>query len=207
MLDSSLSLIFMPKGYLFSSSSALIVSPLLVVVLPIRLITTSRLVSGLPLQFSVIWQNIRCSILFHLLVPGGKCATWITSNSHFEKNQTKFSDLNREFVSKHHFLTDNYHRMLEIDFLFENLSMKNRFQLINLAEILTNFVFFLINNFPLFSQEIDIFQLEFTFLNGTYFLRINEKKSDQSLNHKNFNRVRISLKKEILVTNNSRIFW
>ena len=28
-----------------------------------------------PRQFSVRWQNSRCSILFHLLVPGGKCDT------------------------------------------------------------------------------------------------------------------------------------
>ena len=40
---------------------------------PIRKLTiTARLNSGRPRQFSVIWQNIRCSILFHLLVPGGK---------------------------------------------------------------------------------------------------------------------------------------
>src|SRR3954447_11497319 len=37
----------------------------------------SRLRSGLPLQFSVMWQNIRCSILFHLLVPGGRWHTLI----------------------------------------------------------------------------------------------------------------------------------
>ena len=28
--------------------------------------------SPTALQFSAMWQNIRCSILFHLLVPGGK---------------------------------------------------------------------------------------------------------------------------------------
>ena len=28
-------------------------------------------------QFWEIKQNIRCSILFHLLVPGGKCETWM----------------------------------------------------------------------------------------------------------------------------------
>ncbi|QFS50734.1 PhnO protein [Nostoc sphaeroides CCNUC1] len=38
-----------------------------------------------------------------------------TSNSHFEKNQIKFSYLNRELVLKHDFLTDNYHPTLEID--------------------------------------------------------------------------------------------
>ncbi len=38
-----------------------------------------------------------------------------SSNSHFEKNQRKFSYLNRELVSKHDFLTDNYHPTLKID--------------------------------------------------------------------------------------------
>src|SRR5580704_3369768 len=32
--------------------------------------TTSWLVSGLPRQVRVMWQNSRCSILFHLEVPG-----------------------------------------------------------------------------------------------------------------------------------------
>ena len=50
-------------------------SPASVVVLPIRLTTTSWLTSGRPRQFWVMWQNIRCSILFHLLVPGGKWHT------------------------------------------------------------------------------------------------------------------------------------
>src|SRR5262245_12065719 len=40
-----------------------------------RLTTTTRLTSGRPRQFSVMWQNIRCSILFHWLVPGGKWHT------------------------------------------------------------------------------------------------------------------------------------
>jgi len=30
-----------------------------------------------PRQFSVMWQNRRCWILFRLLVPGGKCDTWM----------------------------------------------------------------------------------------------------------------------------------
>ena len=33
---------------------------------------TSWLVRGLPRQFMVMWENSRCSILFHLEVPGGK---------------------------------------------------------------------------------------------------------------------------------------
>jgi hypothetical protein len=32
-----------------------------------------RLVSGRPRQFCVMWQNRRCSILFHFEVPGGQC--------------------------------------------------------------------------------------------------------------------------------------
>jgi hypothetical protein len=32
---------------------------------------TSWLVSGLPGQFMVIWDNSRCSIVFHFDVPGG----------------------------------------------------------------------------------------------------------------------------------------
>src|SRR6266536_542485 len=62
----------MPIGYLPVSNAAWIVKPVLVLVLPIRFTTTSWLVSGLPRQFAVIGQNMRCSILFHLLVPGGK---------------------------------------------------------------------------------------------------------------------------------------
>ncbi len=51
--------------------------PIRVWVLPMRFTTTARLTKGFPLQFSVMWQNIRCSILFHLLVPGGKWQTTI----------------------------------------------------------------------------------------------------------------------------------
>src|SRR5262249_39314854 len=52
--------------------------PASVVVFPIRLTIASRLTSGRPRQFCVMWQNSRCSILFHLLVPGGK---WHTLNA------------------------------------------------------------------------------------------------------------------------------
>jgi hypothetical protein len=38
---------------------------------------TSWLVRGLPRQFMVIWENSRCSILFHLDVPGGRWHTVI----------------------------------------------------------------------------------------------------------------------------------
>ena len=37
--------------------------------------TTWWLVRGLPRQFIVMWENSRCSILFHLEVPGGKWQT------------------------------------------------------------------------------------------------------------------------------------
>ena len=37
---------------------------------------TSWLTSGLPRQFWLMKEKSRCSILFHLLVPGGR---WVTS--------------------------------------------------------------------------------------------------------------------------------
>ena len=43
----------------------------LVVVAAISSTTAARLVSGRPRQFCVMWQNMRCSILFHFEVPGG----------------------------------------------------------------------------------------------------------------------------------------
>ena len=43
------------------------------------LTTTWWLVSGRPRQFMVMWENSRCSILFHLEVPGGKWQTVISS--------------------------------------------------------------------------------------------------------------------------------
>src|SRR5438128_5478568 len=49
-----------------------IVSPVLVVVFAMRFTITPELLNGRPRQLPVIWQNMRCSILFHLLVPGGK---------------------------------------------------------------------------------------------------------------------------------------
>ena len=38
----------------------------------IKLTMTSWLTKGLPRQFWLMKENKRCSILFHLLVPGGK---------------------------------------------------------------------------------------------------------------------------------------
>ena len=40
---------------------------------------TSWLVSGRPRQFMVMWENSRCSTLFHFEVPGGKWQQVITS--------------------------------------------------------------------------------------------------------------------------------
>ena len=60
---------------------ALTTRPPLFVVLPIRLTTVSYVRSGLPRQFIVMNENTRCSILFHLLVPGGKWLTWIGRRS------------------------------------------------------------------------------------------------------------------------------
>src|SRR5450759_3857024 len=38
---------------------------------------TSRLVRGFPRQLTLMKLKRRCSILFHLLVPGGKWRTWM----------------------------------------------------------------------------------------------------------------------------------
>jgi hypothetical protein len=43
-----------------------------VVVEATRLTIVASSVSGLPRQLMVMKENSRCSILFHLLVPGGK---------------------------------------------------------------------------------------------------------------------------------------
>ena len=56
----------------------------------------ARLVSGFPRQFIAMWLKRRCSILFHLLVPGGKWHTTMDSpvrsanrcSSHFH-NRTR----------------------------------------------------------------------------------------------------------------------
>ncbi|GAA1007899.1 hypothetical protein Aple_044210 [Acrocarpospora pleiomorpha] len=46
--------------------------PVVVVVAAMLCTTTSWLLSGLPRQFIVMWQNNRCSTRFHLEVPGVK---------------------------------------------------------------------------------------------------------------------------------------
>ena len=48
-----------------------------VVVLLIRSTMTWWVLRGPLRQFMVIWENRRCSILFHLLVPGGRWQTVI----------------------------------------------------------------------------------------------------------------------------------
>jgi hypothetical protein len=58
-----------------TSSAAFTRRPCSVVTLPMRLTTTYRISTGRPRQLLVMWQNIRCSILFHLLVHGGKWQT------------------------------------------------------------------------------------------------------------------------------------
>src|ERR1017187_2834229 len=57
------------------SRTALTVRPVLVVTALIVSLMTSWEISGRPRQFLVIAENSRCSIGFHLLFPGGRCAT------------------------------------------------------------------------------------------------------------------------------------
>jgi len=52
--------------------------PVRVVVPAMSSTITSCDTSGLPLQFMVMKLNRRCSILFHLLVPGGRWRTAIS---------------------------------------------------------------------------------------------------------------------------------
>ena len=65
----------MPMGYGLVSRTARTLRPVAVVVPAMRSTMTWWLVSRLPRRFRVIWENSRCSILFHLLVPGGRWAT------------------------------------------------------------------------------------------------------------------------------------
>lgn len=67
----------MPVGYGLVSSSACTVRPVLVVVAAMLWTMTSWLVSSLPRQFMVMWENSRCSIRFHFEVPGGRWQTVI----------------------------------------------------------------------------------------------------------------------------------
>ena len=61
------------------SSSACTCKPVRVVVAAMVLTITSWLVSGRPRQFIEMWENSRCSMAFHLDVPGGKWQQVISS--------------------------------------------------------------------------------------------------------------------------------
>ena len=61
------------------SSAARTGSPVRVVVAAMVCTMTSWLVSGRPRQFIVMWENSRCSTLFHFDVPGGKWQQVISS--------------------------------------------------------------------------------------------------------------------------------
>src|SRR5262249_61937033 len=56
---------------------AVIVRPFFFSVSPMGLTRVTLWSRGRPRQFLEMKLNMRCSILFHLLVPGGKCETWI----------------------------------------------------------------------------------------------------------------------------------
>src|SRR3954464_5616424 len=77
--SSSSSRTLRPFSYVFSSSHACTSNPVSVVVAPIDSTTTSNDSSGVPCQFRVMWQNTRCSIFFHLLLPGGGRQTSATT--------------------------------------------------------------------------------------------------------------------------------
>ena len=53
--------------------------PWLVTVAAIPATASSTVIRGRPRQVLVTWQNIRCLILFHFDVPGGKWHTSIRS--------------------------------------------------------------------------------------------------------------------------------
>src|SRR5712691_13100183 len=61
-----------PFGYVPRSNSHRTRRPVAVRVAPIRLTITARLTSGCPRQLRLMYEKSRCSIVFHLLVPGGK---------------------------------------------------------------------------------------------------------------------------------------
>ena len=58
-------------------------NPVFVVNAPINCTTVSQPTSGCPFQFIDMFENKRCSILFHLLVPGGKWQTVTSISSSF----------------------------------------------------------------------------------------------------------------------------
>jgi hypothetical protein len=54
-------------------------SPSLVTVAAIPATASPAVIRGRARQVRVTWQNRRCPVLFHLLVPGGKCMTSVRS--------------------------------------------------------------------------------------------------------------------------------
>src|SRR5260370_4474031 len=66
-----------PFVYFFSSSSARTVRRVSVVVAAMSSPIVRKLRKGLPRQLMLMKEKSRCSILFHLLVPGGKWHTVI----------------------------------------------------------------------------------------------------------------------------------
>src|SRR5712691_9793277 len=71
--------ILTPWGYECESRRARTLRPVVVVVAAMRLTMTRWLTSGFPRQFWLMKEKSRCSILFHLLVPGGKWHTAIAT--------------------------------------------------------------------------------------------------------------------------------
>src|SRR5450755_3949772 len=74
---SSASVTLIPFSYSPGSRRAYTFRPVLVVVAPIRSMITSSVSNGRPRQFRLTKLNMRCSILFHFDVPGGKWQTRI----------------------------------------------------------------------------------------------------------------------------------
>src|SRR3990172_1862449 len=64
-----------PVGYLRRSKRHVTLRPWAVAVREISLTIVSQSRNGSPRQFEEMKENKRCSILFHLLVPGGKWQT------------------------------------------------------------------------------------------------------------------------------------
>ena len=64
--------ILIPAGYSLVSRTASTGAPDAVVVAPMLLTTTSRLVRGRARQLIEMREKSRCSILFHFDVPGGR---------------------------------------------------------------------------------------------------------------------------------------
>ena len=60
------------RGYSLSSIRDWIFRPVRAVVAAMNSTMALWLIKWRPRRFLVMWRNMRCSILFHLLVPGGK---------------------------------------------------------------------------------------------------------------------------------------